>query len=74
MGNWEVPAGRLAGMKVPTLAMHGGKTPARLRTAVEALVRVLPNVRHRELAGQTHNVSPAVLVPVLREFFEENAR
>jgi len=74
MGNWEVPAGRLGGMKVPTLAMHGGKTPARLRNAVEALVKVLPNVRHRELPGQTHNVSPAVLVPVLREFFEENAR
>jgi pimeloyl-ACP methyl ester carboxylesterase len=74
MGNWEVPAGRLVGMNVPTLAMHGGKTPARLRSAVEALVRVLPNVRHRELPGQTHNVSPAVLVPVLREFFTENAR
>ena len=50
------------------------KTPARLRTAVETLVKVLPNVRHRELPGQTHNVSPAVLVPVLREFFRENAR
>jgi len=74
MGNWEVPAGRLAGMKVPTLAMHGGKSPARLRSAVEALVKVLPNVRHRELPGQTHNVSPAVLVPALREFFAENAR
>ncbi len=74
MGNWEVPAGRLAAVTVPTLAMHGGKTAARLRSAVESLARVLPNVRHRELPGQTHNVSPAVLVPVLREFFQENAR
>ena len=74
MGNWEVPAGRLGGLKVPTLAMHGGKTPARLRRAVESLVKVLPNVRHRELPGQTHNVSPAVLVPVLKEFFAEGAR
>jgi len=61
-------------MKVPTLAMHGGKTPARLRSAVETLVKVLPNVRHRELPGQTHNVRPAVLVPALREFFQESAR
>jgi len=74
MGNWEVPADRLAAMKVPTLAMHGGKTPARLRSAVETLVKVLPNVRHRELPGQTHNVRPAVLVPALREFFQESAR
>jgi pimeloyl-ACP methyl ester carboxylesterase len=74
MGDWEVPAGRLAGMNVPTLAMHGGKTPARLRTAVETLAKVLPNVRHRELPGQTHNVNPAVLAPALREFFAEGAR
>lgn len=74
MGNWEVPAGKLSGVEVPTLAMHGGRTAARLRAAVEALVKVLPNVRHRELAGQTHNVSPAVIVPVLKEFFAEGAR
>jgi pimeloyl-ACP methyl ester carboxylesterase len=74
MGNWEVPVGRLSNMRVSTLAMHGGKTPTRLRTAVEALVKVLPNVRHQELQGQTHNVSPAVLVPVLKEFFAEGAR
>ena len=59
---------------MPTLAMHGGKTAARLRSAVEALAKVLPNVRHRELAGQTHNVSPAVLAPALKEFFAEGAR
>ncbi len=74
MGDWEVPAVRLAGVKVPTLAMNGGKTPKRLKRAVEALVRVLPDVRHRELPGQTHNVSAAVLAPVLREFFLEAAR
>lgn len=74
MGDWEVPAARLAAVKVPTLAMHGGKTPKRLKNAVEALVRVLPNVRHRELPGQTHNVNAAVLVPALREFFLESSR
>jgi pimeloyl-ACP methyl ester carboxylesterase len=73
MGNWEVPAARLSSVRVPTLAMHGGKTTARLRRAVEALVKVLPNVSHRELAGQTHNVSAAVLVPVLKEFFAGSA-
>jgi len=71
MGNWQVPAARLAGVRAPTLAMYGGKTQARLKRAVEELVKVLPNVRQQVLPGQTHNVSAAVLVPALVQFFKE---
>jgi pimeloyl-ACP methyl ester carboxylesterase len=71
MGNWQVPAARLAGVRVPTLALHGGKTETRLKRAVEELAKVLPNVRRDVLPGQTHNVSAAVLAPVLVRFFEE---
>ena len=71
MGDWQVPAARLAGVGVPTLAMYGGKTETRLKRAVEELVKVLPNVRQHVLPGQTHNVSAAVLVPALVQFFKE---
>jgi pimeloyl-ACP methyl ester carboxylesterase len=71
MGNWQVPAARLAGVRTPTLAMYGGKTETRLKNGVEELVKVLPNVRRQILPGQTHNVGAAVLVPALVEFFKE---
>jgi pimeloyl-ACP methyl ester carboxylesterase len=70
MGDWQIPA-RLAALETPTLAMHGGKTDTRLRRSVEELVKVLPNVRQQVLPGQTHNVSAAVLVPALVDYFKE---
>jgi pimeloyl-ACP methyl ester carboxylesterase len=70
MGNWQIPA-RFAKLRVPTLAMHGGKTQTRLKRASEELVKVLPNVRRQVLPGQTHNVSAAVLVPALVAYFKE---
>jgi pimeloyl-ACP methyl ester carboxylesterase len=71
MGDWQVPSARLASVATPTLAMYGGKTDVRLRRAIEELVKVLPNAREHVLPGQTHNVSAAVLVPALVEFFTE---
>jgi pimeloyl-ACP methyl ester carboxylesterase len=71
MGDWQVPAARLARVQTPTLAMYGGKTETRLKRAVEEVVKVLPNVRQQVLPGQTHNVNAAVLVPALAAFFAE---
>jgi len=71
MCNFSMPARRLASITTPTLAINGEKTDARLRHAVQAVVKVLPNVQHRTLKGQTHNVKPQVLVPVLVEFFAD---
>ena len=71
MGDWQVPGARLAGVTMPTLAMYGGKTETRLKRAIEELVKELPNARQQVLAGQTHNVSAAVLVSALADFFEE---
>ena len=71
MGDWQVPAARLAGVRTQTLAMYGGKTEMRLKRAVEELAKVLPNVRQQVLPGQTHNVSAAVLVPALVQFLKE---
>jgi hypothetical protein len=37
---------------------------------LRALVERLPHAEHRLLDGQSHNVSPGALAPVLRQFFE----
>jgi pimeloyl-ACP methyl ester carboxylesterase len=52
----------------PTLVLDGGKSPASLRKAADALAERMPNADRRILKGQSHNVSMKVLVPVLEEF------
>jgi pimeloyl-ACP methyl ester carboxylesterase len=54
---------------VPTLVIDGGESPVHQHKATLALVEVLPDSRSCTLDGQSHNVSPEVLAPVLREFF-----
>lgn len=69
MGDYSLPAGRAAAVRIPTLVIGGGKSPAMLRNAVQALADAIPGAQRRMLAGQTHNVSGEVLAPVLEEFF-----
>jgi hypothetical protein len=64
-----LPLKRWASVTVPTLVMDGGESPAWQRTAVQALVDVLPRAQRRSLEGQTHGVAPDALAPVLEEFF-----
>lgn len=49
-GDFSLPAERLARVAVATLVLDGGGMPW-LRRGVRALVEVLPNARHRTLAG-----------------------
>jgi pimeloyl-ACP methyl ester carboxylesterase len=53
----------------PTLAISGEKSPTQLRNAARAIADVLPEGRHRELKGQSHNPSMKAIAPVLDEFF-----
>jgi pimeloyl-ACP methyl ester carboxylesterase len=69
MGDFTLPAGRLKTVRAPTLAIGGGKSDARLRAAVDAVANAVPNSRQRTLSGQTHNVQPQALTPVVTEFF-----
>jgi pimeloyl-ACP methyl ester carboxylesterase len=69
MGDFSLPAQRLARVRTPTLVIGGGKSEARLRAAVDAAAKAIPNARQRTLKGQTHNVKPEVLTPVVTEFF-----
>jgi pimeloyl-ACP methyl ester carboxylesterase len=68
MGDYSLPAKRIASVTMPTLVMDGEKTDMRLRRAVKAVADALPYAEHRTLKGQTHNVSAASLTPVLTDF------
>lgn len=54
---------------VPTLVMVGDDSPEWMQKGCQALVRVLPDVSYRTLAGQDHAVAPEAVAPVLEEFF-----
>jgi pimeloyl-ACP methyl ester carboxylesterase len=58
-----------ASLTTPTLVLDGGKSPARLRAAADALAEILPVAERRTLEGQSHNVSMKVLASVLEAFF-----
>jgi pimeloyl-ACP methyl ester carboxylesterase len=73
MNEYKVPRARFASIKIPVLAMHGSKTDVRLQKAARAVADAVPGAQHRTLAGQTHNVKPAVLAPAVVEFFTADA-
>ena len=64
-----LPSTRWTAARMPTLVVAGGKSPAWMRNAMQALARVLPSAKHYTLEGQTHMVSAKALAPVLAEFF-----
>jgi pimeloyl-ACP methyl ester carboxylesterase len=68
MTSFRIPRRRFASIDTPVLVMHGSKTDARLKAAAHAIAQVVPGASHRELEGQTHNVSADVLAPPVREF------
>jgi pimeloyl-ACP methyl ester carboxylesterase len=69
MGGGAVPAKRLSSIKVPTLVIDGGMSPEFMDKAAQAVADAIPGARRRTLEGQTHDVAPEVLAPVLAEFF-----
>jgi len=70
MGDGAVPTARLASITVPTLVMAGGASPAFMLDAAQEAAHALPGAGLRILEGQTHDVAPEVLAPVLVEFFQ----
>jgi pimeloyl-ACP methyl ester carboxylesterase len=68
MTEFRIPRARFASVSVPTLVMNGSKTDPRLKEAARVIAEAVPGARHRELAGQTHNVKPDVLSPAVVEF------
>lgn len=71
LGSSRVPVELAAAVKIPAIVLDGGASPAMLRDAAKATAAALPDSRHHTLEGQTHDVSPEVLAPVLAAFFRE---
>ncbi|MFE4056059.1 alpha/beta fold hydrolase [Streptomyces sp. NPDC059096] len=69
LGEGLIPVRRLAAVRTRAMVVDGGASPPVVRDAARAAARALPRGRHRTLTGQTHEVAPHVLAPVLEEFF-----
>jgi pimeloyl-ACP methyl ester carboxylesterase len=65
----RVPTELAARAGVPALVMSGGASFPFMTATAAVLSRAIPDAQHRILAGQTHDLNPAVLGPVLVEFF-----
>jgi pimeloyl-ACP methyl ester carboxylesterase len=64
-----VPRDLASAISVPALVLAGGSSPAGLLEAAKATSDALPTGSFRTLAGETHDVAPDALAPVLVEFF-----
>jgi len=68
-GNNALPTERVASVRVPTLVIDGGASPAWMHHAAQAVADALPNAQRCTLPGQTHGVAAEAIAPVLEEFF-----
>jgi pimeloyl-ACP methyl ester carboxylesterase len=55
-GDYDPPAGRLAGLGIPVLAMDGSQSPQWIRTGTRAVAEAVPGGRYITLDGQDHGV------------------
>ena len=62
-------ARRAASIKIPTLVMAGGASPAWMQNGARAAAQAVPGAKFRILEGQTHGAALEVVAPVLDEFF-----
>ncbi|MFF2330229.1 MULTISPECIES: alpha/beta fold hydrolase [unclassified Streptomyces] len=69
LGDGSIPAERFASVTARTLVVCGGSSPAPARLATRALADAIPRARHRTLTGQTRELAPQAIAPVLTEFF-----
>ena len=66
-----VPTDRVAGLDHPTLLISGGASYPFMRETALTLAAAMPNASALVLEGQTHEIDPAVLTPVLSHFFAQ---
>jgi pimeloyl-ACP methyl ester carboxylesterase len=60
-------------LNVPTLVLDGSESPLHQHSACDLLAATLSRVERQTLTGQSHEVEPDVLAPVLVEFFTNRA-
>jgi pimeloyl-ACP methyl ester carboxylesterase len=69
VGDLELPTAQLQSIKTPALVVYGSESPAFMGNGAKALAAALPDGHLRALDGQNHDIVPAVLAPVLLDFF-----
>lgn len=65
MGDFSLPAKRLAKIKVRTTIAVGGKTTPTLQAGGQAASQAIPGARFRLVPKMSHAIQPSVLAPVL---------
>ncbi len=71
IGDLSLPIAQLRSIKAPTLVLYGSESPAIMGPAAKALADALPDGHVRVLDGQSHDIVPMALAPILLEFFGE---
>lgn len=69
MGDFTIPEDVTASVSVPAAVIGGEKSPQKLRNAIDAVAKSIPQSQINLLKGQSHNTSMKVLAPVLIDFF-----
>lgn len=64
-----MPPESVASVQIPTLVMVGSSSPETLRHAARAFAEALPESQYQILEGQTHDIVPAVVGPIMEAFF-----
>jgi pimeloyl-ACP methyl ester carboxylesterase len=65
-----LPTDRWANVTAPTLVIEGGASEAWFHSGGDALAKLLKNATRANLEGQTHQVAPEAIVPVLETYFK----
>jgi pimeloyl-ACP methyl ester carboxylesterase len=69
LGEGVLPTALAAAVKIPTLMIAGGASFPFMAQTARALAAALGDGRAQILEGQTHDLVPSVLGPVLEEFY-----
>ncbi|MFD4901572.1 alpha/beta fold hydrolase [Streptomyces sp. NPDC058411] len=69
LGDGSVPAARFAAVTARTLVVTGGSSTEQAHRTTLALADAIPRARHRTLTGQTRELAPHAIAPVLSDFF-----
>jgi len=73
MGDSSVPLELAAKVRIPVLVTDGAASFPFMHASAQALADALPAGQIRTLPGQTHEVNPEVLAPLLVEFFDQES-
>lgn len=65
----SVPVQKAATIPTNTLILSGSESYPFMQVSAVTLANAMPNAHHRTLTGQTHEVAPEAIAPLLVEFF-----